>query len=100
MNGIQTMVDEMYKGNIEAILSGILSDNDYVLMNAILAGTKQGLKERKFIEGVSNAQNSKTVLPGFPLASVAVASRHFLEGKKYTGGDAMVKLLLDNKFDI
>ena len=98
MNQAQILINKMYNGDTEAILSGVSSDNDFVLTNAILAGTKQGIKEKKFIEGVSKAQNSKVVLLGFPLASIAVASRHFLEGEKYFGDDEIVKSLLETDF--
>lgn len=100
MNQTQILINKMHNGDTEAILLGVSSDNDFVVTNAILAGTKQGIKEKKFIEGVSKAQNSKVVLLGFPLASIAIASEHFLEEKKYFGDDEIVKSLIESNFNI
>ena len=100
MKLIQNLIDDMYNGNTDAILSGVSSSNDYLLINAIIAGTKQGINEGRFIEGLTSAQKSESVLLGFPIASIATASLHLLQEKKYTGDDAIVKELLENKFDI
>lgn len=100
MKQIQNLIDDMYNGNTDAILSGISSNNDFLLINAIIAGTKQGVKEDKFIEGITKAQESEAILLGFPIASIATASSHLLQKKKYTGDDVIVKELLESKFDI
>lgn len=100
MNQLKKLIDEMYSGNAEAILSGISSESDYIVMNAILTGAKRGMTEKQFLDGLAKAQESKTVLMGFPLASVATAAAHFLKKIKYTGNDEIIKTLIENKFTI
>lgn len=94
------MIDSMHSGNTDAILSGVFADNDIILINAILAGAKHGINKKQFIDGVAKAQNSKTVLLGFPISSVAIAATHYLNGETYTGNDPTIKALIDNKFNI
>lgn len=100
MKKMQTLIDKMYDGDTEAIVSGISSKNDYILINSVLAGTKYGIKDKRFIDGVLKAQNSKSVLLGFSLASIAIASEHFLTNKRYMGDDTTVKALIESKFNI
>lgn len=100
MKTLQTEIDRMYDGNFDAILSNISSKNEYLVMNAILCGTKRKIKNDEFIAGVKKAQDSETVLLGYPLKSVAEASLLFLTDKEYDGDDELVKSLIKNKFDI
>ena len=97
---MQQKIDEMYSGNTEAIIAGVHSKNDYILMNAILSGAKLKIKDKDFIAGVEKARDSEIVLLGFPMKSVAEAAYHFLTDKKYNGGNPIVETLINSKFDI
>lgn len=100
MTQMQQNVNEMYNGNTDAIIAGIESDNDYLVMNAILSGSAHKIDDERFIAGVEKAQRNETVLLGYPIKSVAEASYHFITGKKYRGNDDIVETLLKNKFRI
>lgn len=100
MKTMQKKIDEMYNGNTDAIIAGVYSQNDYILMNAILSGAKLNIKEKNFIVGVEKARNNEIVLLGFPIKSVAEAAYCFLTDRKYNGNDSIVKTLIDNKFNI
>lgn len=100
MQALRNKVDSMYNGNIESILSGISSSNDYLIMNAILCGAKLKLKDKGFIAGVEKARSNEAVLLGFPLKSIAEAAIHFITEKEYKGSDDLVKTLIKNEFKI
>lgn len=100
MKTLQNKVDSMHNGNIEAILSGISSSNDYLVMNALLCGAKFKVKDKLFIDGVEKARNNETTLLGFPLKSIADATIHFIREKEYKGNDDLVKTLINNEFNI
>ncbi len=97
---MQQTINEMYSGNTDAIISGVNSNNDYLVMNAILSGTKKKIQDERFIEGVQKARKSNVVLLGYPIKSVADASYYFLTKQKYDGDDEIVKTLLENEFNI
>lgn len=97
---IQQQIDEMYSGNTEAIVTGVHSKNDYILMNAILSGAKLKIKEEDFVAGVDKARTNEIILLGFPIKSVAEAAYHFLTDRKYNGSDPVVATLIKNKFII
>ena len=100
MQTMQQKINEMYNGNTEAIIAGVHSKNDYILMNAILSGAKLKINEEDFIAGVEKARSNEIVLLGFPLKSVAEAACHFLTDKRYNGNDPIVETLIKNKFEI
>lgn len=100
MQTMQKKINEMYSGNTEAIIAGVHSKNDYILMNAILSGAKLKIKEEAFITGVEKARSNEIVLLGFPIKSVAEAAYHFLTDRKYNGSDSVVETLIKNKFEI
>lgn len=100
MNPVQNKVDSMHNGNIEAILSGVSSENNYLIMNAILCGAKMKLKDESFISGLESARNSEAVLLGYPLKSIAEAATHFVTETKYSGNDDLVKTLIKNEFKL
>lgn len=100
MQALRNKIDSMHSGNIESILSGISSSNDYLIMNAILCGAKLKLKDKGFIAEVEKARNNEAVLLGFPLKSIAEAALHFIKGTKYEGNEDLVKTLIKNEFNI
>ena len=100
MQTMQQKIDEMYSGNTEAIIAGVHSKNDYILMNAILIGAKLKIKAENFVAGVEKARTNEIVLLGFPLKSVAEAAYHFLTDRKYNGSDPIVETLIKNEFNI
>ena len=100
MQTMQQKINEMYSGNTEAIIAGVHSQNDYILMNAILCGAKMEIKDDDFVAGVEKARTNEIVLLGFPLKSVAEAAYHFLTDRKYNGNDHIAETLIRNKFNI
>lgn len=97
MTKVQTRIDDMHKGNINAITNGISSRVPIVALNAILAGTQRNLHDPVFIEGVKQAENSSEILLGIPLKAFAAASLHLLGEKKYEGKDALIITMIDTK---
>lgn len=97
MTKVQTKIDAMHKGNINAITNGISSRVPIVALNAILAGTQHDLHDPVFIEGVKQAtENNETIL-GIPMKSFATASLHLLGEKKYAGKDTIIISMIDAK---
>lgn len=97
---IQQKIDEIHKGNIAAIIEGVSSNNDLIVINAILSGAKLGVRDTSFIEAINKARLSETVVMGYPMKSVAEAAYHVLTDSKYYGEDNLVKTLLANKFEL
>ena len=95
---MQQEIDEMYNGNVDAIVAGVQSENDYLIMNAILSGAQQGIKNGGFLAGIKKACDSESVLLGIPLKSVAEAAYCFLTEESYLGNDRIVTTLLENHF--
>lgn len=100
MEKVQKTIDEMHAGNTAAIINNISADVPFIVLHAIMAGTKLGLKEPTFIEGVRSAEENENVLLGLPISKVATASLHLLNDKKYNGSDAVIKELIESKFDM
>ena len=100
MQTMQQKIDEMHGGNTDAIIAGVHSKNDYVVMNAILSGSRLRVKSKEFIDGVKKAQENEAVLLGIPIKSVAKASICFIENRSYKGSDPVVESLIKNKFNI
>jgi len=88
----------MHSGNVPAIIEGINSGNNYLMMNAVLSGAKHKIKDTAFMDGLKKARDSEAVLLGFPLKSVAEAAYIFLTSGEYTGEDAGIKTLIANEF--
>jgi len=97
MTKAQMRIDDMHKGNVDAIVSGISSPVPIVVLNAILAGTQHHLLNAAFVEGVKRASESDETLLGVPLKSFAAASLHLLGEKKYSGKDSAILTMIDSK---
>jgi len=97
MTKVQTKIDAMHKGNVDAIMNGISSRVPIVALNAILAGTQRNLHDPVFIEGVKQAEESNEILLGIPLKAFATASLHLLGEKKYVGKDTIIITMIDTK---
>lgn len=100
MESVQKLIDEMHSGNTDVIINNISAEVPFVVLHAIMAGTKLGLKESTFIEGVRSAEKNENVLLGLPVSKVAVASLHLLNDKKYSGSDAVIKQLIESKLNM
>ena len=100
MEDIQKLIDEMHSGNTDAIIKNISAEVPFFVLHAIMAGTKNGLKDAAFIEGVRMAEANDAVLLGIPVSKIATASLHLLNEKKYNGSDAVIKQLIESKFDM
>lgn len=95
----QQAIDNMYKGDIEAIKENITSDVPILVMNAIISGVKIGLKDEKYIEKLEMNCLNKSVLMGVCLGSVAQAAVCILTGKPYLGNDSSIKSLIKSNFE-
>lgn len=100
MENVQKLIDDMHGGNTDAIINNISSEVPFVVLHAIMSGTKSGLKEPAFLEGVRSAEASDASLLGIPVSKVATASLHLLDVKKYDGSDIVVKQLIESKFNM
>ena len=100
MTKVQMKINDMHKGNVDAIMSGISSLVPIVVLNAIVAGTQYNLRNAAFVDGVKQASESDVTLLGVPLKSFAAASLHLLGEEKYSGKDGMVLTMIDNKFQM
>lgn len=100
MTELQTKIDKIRAGDTAAIIRGISSQSDLIVINSILAGAKLKLADKDFIDGVKKAQNSNVVLLGFPIKSIAEAAIYFLTDTEYSGDDALIRELIDNRFNI
>lgn len=99
MNDIQVKIDEMHSGIVEAIMQGISSDTPIVILNAIISGTKLGLKNNVFVEGIKKAKANKEILMGIPLKEFAIASLEILGIEKYLGDSKRIKDLIKCEFN-
>lgn len=96
---MQQKIDKMYSGNTKAIVAGVHSTNDYIVMNALLSGMRLQVDDEEFIAGVKKAKRNEAVLLGYPIKSIAEAAECVLTGKKYGGSSPIVKDLLTNGFN-
>lgn len=98
MKETQKLIDEMYAGNRETILNSISCETPLLVMNAIMAGMKTGMKDPAFVEGVRKAAENDTVLLGVPICKVAAAALHLLGVKQDAGTDRMIRELIESRF--
>jgi len=99
LNETQKIIDRMHAGNTEEILRNISSETPILVLNAMLAGIKIGLKEPFFIEGVRKAEENEAVLLNVPVCKIATAVLHLLNAKPYTGTDRQILELIESKFE-
>lgn len=99
MNNIQQRVDNMHKGSVSDIMGGIYSDCLFERLNAIIAGTRIHLLDKKFVDCVKAETETETTLMGVPVKEFAVASLEVLEIQKYSGDNPRVKGLIQCKFN-
>lgn len=99
MSNVQINVDNMHNGSISTIMNGITSDSPFELLNAIIAGTKLGLRGKEFIEGLKKAQQNEEVLMGIPIKEFAIASLEVLGIQKYLGDNERIKEMIQCKFN-
>lgn len=100
MNQTQHLIEKMHSGDLDAIMEGISSNCDILILNAIMAGTKQKVKNAAFIDGIIAAAHSEAILLGVPLKSAARASLHLLGHRLYTGADPMILSMIETGFGI
>ena len=84
---------------MEIILSNISAKTPILVLNAIMAGIKTGMKEPAFIEGIRKAEGNDAVLLCVPVCKVATAALHLLNAKPYTGTDRQILELIESKFE-
>ena len=97
---VQNLINEMHTGNTAAITQGIHSENPLLRLNAIAAGTKLGLKENRFLDGLRIARNSEASVLGFSVRKFAVAALDVLGEETYQGSDEQIRELIQVRFDV
>lgn len=100
MTKTQMLIDEMHNGNTNVIIENISNQTPIIILNAIMAGTKFGIKTPAFLDGVTAAEKSDAVLLGIPLSKFATASLHLLKQKEYKGSDSTIVSMIESKFAI
>lgn len=97
---IQLVINKMYAGDTEAIISCVDSEKSILVMNALMAGTKMMVRDVRFLCGVKKAKKSEAVLLGIPLKKVAIAAEHLLGIQKYRGNDKVILDMISSEFGV
>jgi len=97
---VQFLIDEMHRGNTEIICKGIESDNPLLCLNAIMAGARQGVKEKRYLEALKVAKGSKDRVLGFSVHNFSVAALHLLGAECYEGDDEDILALIQFGFKV
>lgn len=97
---IQLVINKMYAGDTEAIISCVDSEKSILVMNALMAGTKMMVRDERFLSGVKKAKKSEVVLLGIPLKKVAVAAEHLLGIQEYMGNDKVILAMISSEFGV
>lgn len=100
MTKTQTLINEMHEGNVQTILDNISSKTPILVLNAIVAGTRQGITQESFIAGVEVAAENHVKLLGIPLSKFAKASLHLLGKRNYEGSDPVVISMIDTNLQM
>lgn len=99
MSNKQTIINQIVSGNEKAIIAGIRSDSPIIALNAIMSGTRCGIANSDFVDGVRDiSTKSSDVIMDIPLRKFAIAALHILENKKYSGDDTIIKALIESRF--
>lgn len=97
MTNTQKLIDRMHAGEIPMILENIQARTPILVLNAMMAGVKMGVKDPAFIEGIKKAEKSDVVLLGLPIKKVATAALHLLGQCEYSGEDPVIAALIESK---
>ena len=81
----------MHAGNREEIIAGIHSETPIIVMNAVIAGVRQGVRDEKYIEGLRKAAENEITLLHISIKDVAIAGLDVLGIEKYEGDDSRIK---------
>lgn len=96
MTNTQKLIDRMHAGEIPVIIENIQAKTPILVLNAIMAGVKKGLRDAAFIDGVLKAEESDVVLLGLPIKKAATAALHLLGQRRYTGKDSVIVSLIES----
>lgn len=100
MTKTQMIIDEMHQGKVAVIIENISAKTPILVLNAIMAGTKMGITETAFIDGVKLAEKRDTMLLGIPISKFATASLHLLGIEEYTGDDPVIISMIESRFEL
>lgn len=96
MTDTQKLIDQMQTGDVSVILDNIQAKTPILMLNAIMAGVKIGLKDSRFTEGLLKAEENEVVLLGLPIKKVATAALHLIGQRRYTGKDSVIMALIES----
>ncbi len=96
---IQKKINFMMEGNQKVIEESIYSENQALVVNAIIFGVKHGIKSPEFCEGLKKVteREEKLILVGCPVSYLAVSACHLLGIQEYTGDDSIIKEWIECK---
>lgn len=98
MTDLQAKIAAMYQGDLQEILSGICDERQILVVNAIITGTRQKIRDTAFVERLHQlTADSETKLLNVPISFFAIAALDILGIKRYTGDDEYIKKLIDSK---
>ena len=98
MFDLKYSINAMYKGDRETILKGISSKTQIMVVNAVIAGTQQGITDTVFVDELKKlVSNTEIILMGVPISNIAIAALDILGITKYDGDDEYIQSLITSK---
>ena len=91
-------IKKMLGGDVSEILNGIVSDIPILVMNAIIGGAENRVKDRRFIDSLKEQKSNDIELLHIRIGDVAIAALDVLGIEKYTGDDQAVKDIIYTQF--
>ena len=99
MKDLNYKIATMYRGGKEEILKGIYDEKQIIVVNAIIAGTQQKIRDDAFVDQLNQiADDFETKMLNIPLSFFAIAALDILGIKTYNGDDEHIKIMIDSKF--
>lgn len=89
----------MYDKEFDKIMQNISSSNPFLIMNAIIEGTKHNITDKRFINAVKHNKSNEETILNIPIRCIAQASLHILNIEQYIGTDNLVKRLIQTKLE-
>ena len=94
-----SLIDRMRKGEKKAILDGLSHSGAIYRMNAISFFAISRIQDAEIESKIMELKNDDTVLDGYSVSDFASAALDLLGIETYTGNKALVKDLIESKFE-
>jgi hypothetical protein len=99
MTDNQLTIDAMYSGDKEMILESIRSETPILILNAIISGTQQKIRDEKYIDGLRMATLNNIALLNVKISELAVAALDVLGIEEYHGDDQRITSYIESAFN-